>query len=392
MHRRSTLLAAFVLAMMAVVGSCRRRPAEHVVLYVSADEHIARQVIDRFTKQTGIEVKIVGDTEAKKTTGLVERLRSEKANPQADVFWSSEIVQTTALADEGVLDEHLSDATKDWPREWRDGQRRWFAFAARPRVIVFSPQRVPEDQRPATWMDLSQSRWRDRIVIADPRFGTTGTHLGAMLWQWDREVMPGYFSAWAQGVAANNVRLLPSGNAGVVDAVAKGEADLGMTDADDVWAAKARGLEVEFIYPMHGLPEGEGAATRGEALGTLLIPNTVARVKGGPNADQARLLIDFLLSEEVERLLAESDSHNVPMREALQASYPEYEVPEPLQVDWTKVASLREKAIEQFFSAMEAVKRERQDAGEIEREPGTQPAEDEGQSQPDKDSRGDGGR
>ena len=126
------LVLLLVLGMLVPVPACRRRPQQQVVLYVSADEHIARQVIDRFQQQTGISVKVVGDTEAKKTTGLVERLRGEKASPQADVFWSSEISQTIALADEGALDEHLSDATKDWPREWRDGQRRWFAFAARP--------------------------------------------------------------------------------------------------------------------------------------------------------------------------------------------------------------------------------------------------------------------
>src|SRR5688572_5344986 len=239
---------AFALILLAtatltcVPGGCRRKPAQQVVLYVSTDEHIARPIIERFQQQSGIAVQVVGDTEAKKTTGLVERLRTEKSKPQADVFWSSEILQTIALADEGVLDEHLSDATVDWPREWRDGQRRWFAFAARPRVIVFAPDRVPEDQRPQTWMDLTPSRWRDRLIMAEPRFGTTGTHLAAMLWHWDREVMPGYFSAWAQGIAANDVRLSTNGNAGVVDAVAKGEADIGMTDADDVWAAKARGL------------------------------------------------------------------------------------------------------------------------------------------------------
>ena len=343
------------------------------MLYVSTDEHIARPIIERFQQQSGIAVQVVGDTEAKKTTGLVERLRTEKSKPQADVFWSSEILQSISLADEGVLDEHLSDATADWPREWRDGQRRWFAFAARPRVIVFAPDRVPEDQRPQTWMDLTQSRWRDRLIMADPRFGTTGTHLAAMLWHWDREVMPGYFSAWAQGIAANNVRLSTNGNAGVVDAVAKGEADVGMTDADDVWAAQARGLNVDLIYPAHGLAENDNAPAGGKGLGTLLIPNTVARVKGGPHPAAAKALIDFLLSEEVERMLAESASHNIPMRESVRESFPQYAVTDPLTVEWERIAPLRSKAIDQFFGAIELIKRERVEAAEIRREPESQP-------------------
>lgn len=373
--RMRCVLLSLVVAMI-LTTSCRRQPAETVVLYVSADEHIAREVIDRFQKQTGISVQVVGDTEAKKTTGLVERLRAEKDHPQADVFWSSEIGQTILLADEGVLDEHLSDATKDWPREWRDGQRRWFAFAARPRVIVFAPERVPEDQRPDTWMALTNSRWRDKIVMADPRFGTTGTHMGAMLGTWDSD-FPGFFRAWSEGLAENNVRLLPSGNAGVVEAVASGEADVGLTDADDVWAAKKRGLKVELIYPSHAAPTKDGESA-GAGEGTLLIPNTVARVKGGSHPEQARALVDFLLSAEVERMLAESDSHNVPTREDVRSSYPQYAVPDPLKVDWPKAATLRQKAIDQFFEAMESVKRDRAEAVEIEKTAATRAATTQG--------------
>lgn len=383
------LLACCAVTMTIAAPSCRRAPSEEVVLYVSVDEHFARLVIDQFQKETGIAVKVVGDTEAKKTTGLADRLRSEKDKPQADVFWSSEIVLTAALADEGVLEEHLSDATKDWPREWRDGQRRWFAFAARPRVIVFAPDRLAEGDRPKTWLELTQGRWKDKIVMADPRFGTTGAHLAVMQWYWDREVGPGYFSAWSQGLAANNVRLLPSGNAGVVEAVAKGEAEIGLTDADDVWAAKARGLKVDAIYPMHA-PAGV-ASTKEEPLGTLLIPNTVARVKGGPNAASAAKLIDFLLSEKVERMLAESDSHNVPMRESLRAEFPQYAVPEPLKVDWEKAAAQRERAIETFFKAAEIIKRERAEATEIRRDEADEAATAP-ESQPADDGGGDGGR
>ncbi len=351
-------------ALAFIDAGCRRKSDQpQVVLYVSADEHIAREVIDRFEKQSGISVKVVGDTEAKKTTGLVERLKSEQANPQADVFWTSELLQTIELTDKGVFDEHLSDATKAWPREWRDGQRRWFAFAARPRVIVFSPERVPEDQRPDSWMDLTFDRWKGKLAMADPRFGTTGGHLGAMMSFWDKEVMPGYFAAWSQGIAENDVRLSSNGNSGVVEFVAKGEADVGMTDVDDVWAAKATGLNVDFIYPLHGIPDGEGVSNEG--IGTLLIPNTVARVKGGPHPEQAKALIDFLLSEEIERRLAESVSHNVPLRPGLADSYPQYAVPDPLKVDWKRAADTRSPAIDVFLKSMEMVKRDREAAAEI---------------------------
>jgi iron(III) transport system substrate-binding protein len=241
-------------------------------------------------------------------------------------------------------------------------------------VIVFSPERVPEDQRPDSWMDLTFARWKGKIAMADPRFGTTGGHLGAMMSFWDREVMPGYFGAWALGIAENEVRLSSNGNAGVVEMVAKGEADVGMTDADDVWAAKERGLNVELIYPSHGIPDDESVSTQG--IGTLLIPNTVARVKGGPNPDHAKALIDFLLSEEVERMLAESVSHNVPLRPGLADSYPQCAVPDPLEVDWKRAAAMREQSIDVFSQSIEQVKQDRAMAAEIGRSATTLPDAD----------------
>jgi len=333
---------------MSALATCRPPAASgggEVVLYVSADEFLARQVIAAFEREQGVRVRFVGDTEATKTTGLANRLRQEKDNPQADVYWSSEIFLTVALAGEGLFDEHISDAAADWPRQHRDGQRRWHAFAARPRVIVYAPDRVAADSVPNTWMNLTWDRFRGRIVMADPRFGTTGGHLAAMKAYWNADI-PGFYEAYLLGLKENDILLLPSGNAGVVRAVASGEADIGLTDADDVWAAQANGANVALVYPRHSVDEEE------PGNGTLLIPNTVARVRGGPNPGNAARLIDFLLSQAVERMIAESSSHNIPLNPALEGAYPQYAVDDPLQVDFERAAAVRESAIAQAMDLL----------------------------------------
>lgn len=344
-RRREVKLCLWSGALAAAVallttGCEHSSDTQRVVLYVSADDHLVRQVIAEFEQQTGIRVDFVGDIEQNKTTGLVGRLRAEADNPQADVFWSSEVFMTIKLAEEGVLEPYDSPATADWPREFRDPQGRWYGFAARARVIVYAPDRVAEDELPKTWMDLTDPPFKGRIVMADPRFGTTGGHLGAMKAYWSRLVAPAYYEAFLMGLADNEVRMLPSGNAGVVAAVATGEADLGLTDTDDVWAAQARGFDVKLIYPRHGIVGAAGA-------GTLLIPNTVARVKAGPNPHTAGRLIDFLLSEPVERMLAESVSHNVPVRDELAVDYPQYAVPDPLKIDYRRAANVMSGAVDQ---------------------------------------------
>jgi hypothetical protein len=174
--------------------------------------------------------------------------------------------------------------------------------------------------------------------MADPRFGTTGGHLAAMNVYWSFEISPHYYEGFLMGLAEQNVRLLPSGNAGVVEQVATGEADVGMTDTDDVWAAQAHGLPVDLVYARHEAGDDRGG-------GALLIPNTVALVKGGPNTENAKKLIDFLLSEEVEFLLAESQSHNIPIRPGLAEKYPQYAVPDPLKMSYEAAAGKRAGAI-----------------------------------------------
>jgi iron(III) transport system substrate-binding protein len=330
------------------LSCCRRDNRPTVVLYCSADQHIARQIIDAFEKETGIRVLMVGDTEVKKTAGLIDRLRAERDKPLADVFWSSEIFMTIELAEEGVLEPHISSVTADWPAPFKGPENRWHGFGSRARVIVYAPDRVPADRVPTSWMDLTNEAFRGRVVMADPRFGTTGGHLGAMKAFWTREIMPGYYEAFLEGLAENHVRMLPSGNAGVVAAVANGEADVGMTDTDDVWAAQQQGRKVELVYPLHSIEPG---AT---GVGTLLIPNTVARVKGGPSPTQASKLIDFLLSENTERMLAESVSHNIPVRPDLAKSFPQYQVPDPLRVDYAIAAKLRPQAVSQAMKRFEA--------------------------------------
>src|SRR3954451_23985085 len=115
------------LLLLALAGCNRSSPAKEVILYTSIDEPVARPILDAFTQQTGIKVVLKTDTEASKTAGLVETLRAEKANPQADVFWNNEPFHTINLAEEGVLIAYDSPAAKDVRMAYKDPQHRWAA-------------------------------------------------------------------------------------------------------------------------------------------------------------------------------------------------------------------------------------------------------------------------
>jgi len=299
-----------------------------VVVYCSVDPEFARDILGAFEKQTGVKVVVRYDEEATKTTGLVQRLRAEADHPAADVLWSGECFQTIALADEGILAPYRGPAAKDWPSQFADPTGRWHAFGLRMRVIAWNTKRVVPADAPRKLEDLLDAKFKGRIVMANPAFGTTRgdvaswfAHYGA---QRAKDIL--------RGLAANGVRQV-QGNSTAVRLVALGEADVCFTDTDDVYIAQRNGWPIEMA------PLDQGGA------GALAIPNTVALVKGAGNEAAAGELIEFLLSEQVERLLAASESHNIPIRPAVAAQYAKYAIGKPLEIDYRKVADQQPAAL-----------------------------------------------
>lgn len=329
----------------AALVACGREPS--VTVYASADESVARPVFERFERETGIRVDAKFDTEATKTTGLANLLRAERERPRADVFWSNEQAANVALAGERVTappagSAEATAAIARWPAAWKAADGTWAALAGRARVIVYSPERVKDP--PQTWTALIAPRWKGRIAMADPRFGTTRGHFGAMKAYWDANALPGYFEAFAEGLAENEPALLTSGNAGVVDAVARGEADIGLTDTDDVLAAQARGLKVAMAFPRHA----RDASTAGG--GTFVIPNTVAMVAGCPHPDEAGRFIAWFLADATERQLAEMPAKHAPLVGAPREG--DLVVDDPLVVDPAVASAVADVAVEAFLQSV----------------------------------------
>lgn len=305
------------------------RGAGEVVLYTSADAPIARPLIEEFERTTGLRVAIVTDTEATKTTGLVERLMAERAAPKADVWWSNEALGTTALAEAGVLEPFASRSESElggkWPTHLRATDRTWYGFAQRARVMAYNTNRVAKQNAPTRLRDLTRAQWSGKIGMARPQFGTTRTHVAAIV------AMHGVDEArtFLTGLRDNGVRLY-DGNSAVVRALSDGEIEIGLTDTDDVLAAKRNGWPIEMIFEA---PDKAGATRQGlPSVGPVVIPNTVAMVRGCPHPNEGRRLADFLLSERAEQMLAEGDGGNVPIRADLAKTLGITPIPEPAPV------------------------------------------------------------
>jgi len=299
---RYTQLAVKLFAVMTLTASCTHRAENRVVVYTALDEMYSAPVLAEFERTSGIDVVAVYDTEASKTTGLVNRLIAERNRPRADVFWNNEVVQTIVLKDIGVIEPYISPSAEPIPVEFKDREGYWTGFAARGRVIIYNTELVTDP--PTSIFDFNDPRWAGRAAVALPLFGTTATHAAALFAARGEDEAKEFFA----GMMANDVAVL-AGNATVRDMVARGEYAVGLTDTDDANGAVEDGLPARWLFPDQG-PDG---------IGTLIIPNTVALVKGAPNPDGGRALIDYLLSPEVELRLARMRSIQIPLNPTVHA-------------------------------------------------------------------------
>ncbi|MBI1900090.1 MAG: extracellular solute-binding protein [Planctomycetia bacterium] len=293
------LLAALVaFAFVPFIAGCGGPAEPDIVVYTALDSEFSQPVLDDFAAQNALVVAPKFDTEANKTVGLANAILAEAARPRCDVFWNNEILNTLRLEKAGLLLPYEPPAAKDYPAMFRSSKGLWHGFAARARVLIVNTDLVKEADRPTSILDLTDARWKGRCGIAKPLFGTTATHAACLFAVWGDERTRQFF----HDLQKNEVQVLP-GNKQVATNVAAGRLAFGLTDTDDAVVMIAEGHPVAIVYP----DQGDGG------LGTLLIPNTLAIIKGCPHETAAKKLVDQLLSADVESRLAAGESAQIPL-------------------------------------------------------------------------------
>ena len=299
-------------------------PAE-VVVYAALDREFSEPILDDFARQTGIKVLPKYDVESTKTVGLTAAIIAEAARPLCDVFWNNEILNTLRLEGKGLVEAYSSPAAAAFPEMYRSPSGTWHGFAGRARVLIVNTDLVKVDERPKSIHDLANPKWKGKVGIARPIAGTTASHVACLFATLGEEKAKEFL----RSLRSNEVQIL-GGNKQVAQAAAAGQIAFGLTDTDDAIIEIERASPVAIVYP-----DREGGQ-----LGTLFIPNTLAIIKGAPNGEAARKLIDFLLSPEVESKLALCPSAQIPLNPAVETK-PRVETPKTvkaMQVDFAAAA------------------------------------------------------
>ncbi len=266
------LIGVFAVILLSNVLKLGSGSAPAVVIYAAQDQVYAEPIRREFEKETGIKVKTVYDSEAVKTVGLANRLLAEREQPQCDVFWGNEEMRTRQLVAQNVFRE----------------TNGWAAFGYRSRRIVINTNKLTLAEAPKSLLELTNEIWRGKVALGFPQFGTTATHFHALKQLWGEE----RWLAWRRALAANKPFVV-DGNSVVVKFVSRGEAWIGLTDSDDVFAGQREGAPVA----MQSLTEE-----------SLLIPNTVAVIRNAPHSTNAQKLFEYLQRPEVAAKLVAANA------------------------------------------------------------------------------------
>lgn len=306
-------------------GGSPERPS--VVLYSVTDRETAQELIDQFEAETGIHVEAKFDTEAAKAVGLVQAIRQEKANPRCDVLWGGGAFFHAMLADDGCLAPAPADLINSHGAAPRDAQGRWLGFAAAYRVLIVNTDVFGEQERPHSYRDLADPRYKGRVGIANPLFGGMAAHVTVLF----QVLGPDQARRWLSDLKANDCALC-GGMADVTKRVASGELWFGITSSIDAHVAVDDGKPVAIIIPDQ--EPGE--------IGCMEGFSSVALVAGAPHPKEAERLLRFLMSAKTEEVLAAGPAQTVGMLpESVARDVRPPWIPRGIRamdVDWAKAA------------------------------------------------------
>jgi len=248
-------------------------------------QNLVEPILTRFAEETGIDVEVrYGDT-----ADLALLIAEEGDDSPADVFLS----QSPGAV--GYLDSHdllgtLPDEILDLvPEQFHAADGSWVGFSGRKRVLVYNPQIIPEEELPTSVLDLVDPAWNGRIGVA-PSNASFQDFVSAMRVELGDDAT----REWLEGIAANDAFTFAN-NAAIVQAIGRGEIDVGLVNHYYVYQALAE--DPEFPGRNHDFAPDD--------IGSLVIVTGATVLADSDNVDAADELITFLLGDEAQRYFSD---------------------------------------------------------------------------------------
>ena len=212
---------------------------------------------------------------------ILDRVRAEAANPQADVWFGAPAEAFDRAARENLLDRYRPTWSKAIDLEGRDAADRWYGTYLTPEVIAYNSEAVSVTDAPKDWDDLLDPKWKGKILIRDPiASGTMRAIFGAiMVRSIQRTGKPDSGYAWLMRLDANTREYVLNPTI-LYQKIGRQEGVVTMWDMPDIATLQQRThIPVKYVIP---------------ASGTLLLVDGIAIVRGTHHPREARMYYEYV--------------------------------------------------------------------------------------------------
>lgn len=298
---RRFLVSGLIAAGLAVGGIAPVIADDEVVVYSSRQEHLIKPLFERFTEQTGIQVRYVTDNAGP----LMARLRSEGRNTPADMFMTVDAGNLWQATEQNLLAETDSAELRNAiPAHLRDPDNRWFGLSVRARTVVYSPERVDAGELPASYEDLADERWRGRLCLRTSQSVYNQSLVATMIARNGASETEETVRGWV-----NNLATQPfSNDTSAMEAVAAGQCDIALVNS--YYFGRLQNQNPDVSLDIHWVgQDGDGVHVNISGAGIT---------RHAKRPDAARQLLEWLAGEEAQAMFG-----------ALNMEYPAREGIEP---------------------------------------------------------------
>ena len=258
-----------------------------------------------------------------------DRIRTERENPQADIWWGAPMLIFAKAEKEGLLDRYIPSWDSAVVPEFKSPGGFWYGTFLTPEVIVYNSNAVDSADAPRDWNDLLDPTWKGNIIIRAPLASGTMRIVFASLIEREKEregsVEQGF--AWLRRLDANTGSYAADPTQLYLK-IARQEGLVSVWDLPDIIVTKgAYGYPFGYVVPSSGTP---------------LITDCIALVRHAPHSAQAKQFYEFVTSVESACDQA-TQFARIPVRRDIQKSaLPSWMASldiKPMNINWDSVAA-----------------------------------------------------
>lgn len=206
--------------------------ASELLFYSSVPRNLSESLVKAFeAKNPGVDVKIFQTG----TETLLEKVELEikgKGSPDADVVWIQEKAAMERFAERGLLAQYQPAGHEAIDSRYQDPGGRWIGTFVTHVVFMYNVRAFKNQPPPHSWQELTEARFRNKLIFANPRVSGTGSAVVSTLVQ-------NFGWSYMQKIAANKPQIA-SGHPAMVSTVVIGERTVGPMQDVSVYEAMAK--------------------------------------------------------------------------------------------------------------------------------------------------------